>query len=131
MLLESNGMEKANITFEDSTFSMLNGLIHIYYPGAAHTSDNLVVWLPGSKILFGGCLTRSLASKNLGNVADASIIDWPTTMRNIIDKYQGINIVIPGHGAIGGSELLTHTLELTVQANSNKRMQADPAELGR
>ncbi len=119
-LLESAGMEKSRVSFEGSEFSLIGGVIEAYYPGAGHTSDNLVVWLPRSKILFGGCLTRSLVSKNLGNIADALIIDWPTTMQNIIVKYQGINIVIPGHGASGGRELLTHTLELARQANSIK-----------
>lgn len=121
ILLESKGLEESGFTFKGSTFSMLDGQIHAYYPGAGHTSDNLVVWLPETQILFGGCLTRSLESSNMGNITDASVSEWPVAIKNVINRYPNIKLVVPGHGAVGGSELLTHTLELATQANADER----------
>ncbi|MFO0645147.1 MAG: hypothetical protein U0326_02840 [Polyangiales bacterium] len=32
--------------------------IEVFFPGAAHTLDNVVVWLPSRALLFGGCMIR-------------------------------------------------------------------------
>jgi metallo-beta-lactamase class B len=82
------------------------------YLGAGHTIDNIVIYLPKQKILFGGCLIKSLSSKNLGNIADADIKEWPKTVKKVLQKYNNAKIVIPGHGRYGGKELLLHTIEL-------------------
>jgi len=42
------------------------GNVEIFYPGAGHTVDNLVVWVPESKVLFGGCAVRSPEFPGLG-----------------------------------------------------------------
>lgn len=82
------------------------------YAGAGHTPDNIVTWLPDARILFGGCLVRSAAAKDLGNTAEADILAWPATIAHLTALYPEIAIVVPGHGAPGGPELLTHTAEL-------------------
>jgi len=89
--------------------------IEFYYPGAAHTSDNIVVYLPQLKILFAGCMVKSLASKNLGNTADGDLKAYPATIKWLADKFQDVKIVIPGHGKFGGSELIEHTLSLSTK----------------
>jgi metallo-beta-lactamase class B len=81
------------------------------YFGEAHTKDNIVCWVPEEKILFGGCMVKSLnASK--GNLEDANVNEWANTVRKVMDEYQSARIVVPGHGAIGGSELLDYTIQL-------------------
>jgi len=81
------------------------------FPGAAHTRDNIVSYIPSEKVLFGGCMVKTMnASK--GNVADAAQEAWPETMRTIKHKFPEINLVIPGHGAVGGMELLDYTEKL-------------------
>lgn len=82
------------------------------YPGAGHTVDNIIIWLPDYKILFGGCLIKSMASTNLGNLEDAVVKEWPKTVEKVFNKYKHAVIVVPGHGEFGGTELLKHTLEL-------------------
>jgi metallo-beta-lactamase class B len=82
------------------------------YYGPAHTIDNIVTWIPSERILFGGCMVKDLKSETLGNIADADLIEWPKTIARVIADYSSANIVIPGHGAFGGQELLTHTLDL-------------------
>ena len=82
------------------------------YLGAAHTVDNIVVWIPSEQILFAGCMVKAMKSTGLGNVADADIKAWPKTMKKVLDKYPNAKIVIPGHGQFGDINLIQHTLEL-------------------
>lgn len=84
----------------------------LHFPGAGHTSDNIVVWLPGERILFAGCLVKDMASANLGNTAEADLQAWPTTLRRLQTDFPQAELVIPGHGPAGGRELLSHTLGL-------------------
>ena len=85
------------------------------YPGPAHTLDNIVVWIPSEKILFAGCMVKSIDSRNLGNTSDGDTVNYASTIRNVIKKYGDAVYVIPGHGKWGGHELLSHTLELATR----------------
>lgn len=116
-ILKESGKERAEITFSGSGFSLGSGLIEIFYPGAGHTVDNLVVWLPKSKILFGGCLVRSVSDENLGYVGEASIDSWEGSIDNLIARYPEAGLVVPGHGLQGGVELLKHTKRLAKAAS--------------
>lgn len=99
--------------FIDSLILKLNDkAIKCCYLGAGHTTDNIVVWIPSEQILFGGCMVKDLNAKGLGNTADADLKEWPTTISKAIHKFQNARFVIPGHGQVGGIELLTHTREL-------------------
>lgn len=57
-------------------------------------------------------MVKELISGNLGNLADADLSEWPKTITRVIADYSFASIVIPGHGACGGQELLTHTQDL-------------------
>jgi len=79
--------------------------------GAAHTKDNIVSYIPDEKMIFGGCMIKSLnASK--GNLEDANIEEWSNTIQKIKDEYPNLKTVVPGHGAHGNTELLDYTIEL-------------------
>jgi len=82
------------------------------YFGAGHTIDNITVYFPAQHLLFGGCLIKSMSSKNLGNTEDAIIKDWAASVQKIIQYYPEVQWVVPGHGAYGGPELLNHTIDL-------------------
>lgn len=82
-----------------------------YYPGEAHTRDNIVTWLPDEKILFGGCMVKALKAGK-GNLADANVKEWANTIRRVKQRYQNLQLVIPGHGDYGGKELLEYTIEM-------------------
>lgn len=86
--------------------------IDCYYLGAAHSSDNIVVWIPKEKILFAGCMVKDMKSNGLGNTADANLKEWPITIDKVMGQFSAAKIVIPGHGDIGGLELLQHTKDL-------------------
>jgi len=81
------------------------------YLGEGHTRDNIVCWIPDEKVLFGGCMVKSVnASK--GNLADANIEAWPHTVAQIKKEYANATTVVPGHGSAGGTELLDYTIQL-------------------
>lgn len=110
---EERDLPIPSTSFTDSLTFDFNGVqIDCQYFGAGHSFDNITVWFPGNKILFGGCLVKSMDSKGLGNLSDAIVSDWDITIKKVMKRYSVIKIVIPGHGDIGGTELLTHTLEL-------------------
>ena len=103
---------------ETKNFDFNGEIIECGFFGAGHSFDNITVWIPNKKILFGGCLIKSLSSRSLGNLADAVVSDWDLTVQNIMKEYPDIKTVIPGHGSYGGSELLTHTIELVEKEKS-------------
>ena len=114
-LLLEQGDEPALNAFSDAEFAMVPGVIKVFFPGPGHAPDNVVVWLPRSRILFGGCLVRSADTRSLGNTADGSIDDWGQSVARIQERYAELRHVIPGHGAAGGVELLDHTRALVAR----------------
>lgn len=85
--------------------------VHNFYPGEAHTRDNIVTWIPAEAAIFGGCMVKAMEATK-GNLADANIQAWPTTIRNIMYKYPAAKLIVPGHGDPGGKELLDYTIRL-------------------
>lgn len=111
-LLELKNAAKAVVGFKGKEFSLLDGKISVFYPGAGHSLDNVVVWLADKKVLFGGCLVKGAEAKSLGYTADGSIKDWPTSLDNVMNKFPTMKFVVPGHGLVGDSKLLLHTKKL-------------------
>jgi len=100
-------------SFTDSLIIDFNGLhLECRYFGGGHTFDNITIWIPEKRILFGGCLVKSADAENLGYIDEAVISDWDSTLKNVTKKYINIEIVVPGHGNYGDSGLLSHTIEL-------------------
>ncbi|MBW3567773.1 MAG: signal recognition particle receptor subunit alpha, partial [Proteobacteria bacterium] len=87
-------------------------VVELYFPGAAHTADNIIAWFPGAKVLFGGCMVKSQHSGSLGFVGDADKRAWPQSLQNALARYPEAEQVVPGHGLPGDTDLVTHTLEL-------------------
>ena len=79
--------------------------------GEGHTRDNIVSWLPEEKILFGGCMVKSLKAGK-GNLRDADLREWSNTIEKVKQQYADVKIVVPGHGKHGGIELLDYTIEM-------------------
>lgn len=96
----------------DSTLTFDGTTIQVFYPGGGHTQDNIVVYVPSSCVLFGGCLVKSAESTDLGFTGDAVIQDWPIAIDHVMRKFSDAAIIVPGHGETGGQDLLIHTLDL-------------------
>lgn len=92
--------------------------VNVFYPGPSHTIDNVVVYFPKRKLLFGGCMIKSLDSKDAGYTADADMQKWPRSVEKIWARYKDARIVVPGHGDYGDTGLIKHTIELLDKINN-------------
>lgn len=103
-------------SFVDSTlFEFYSENVACYYLGGGHSYDNIVVYFPKHRILFGGCMVKSKESKSIGFIGDADMEAWPKTMQKLKDKFPEAEIIVPGHGNWGGLELIDHTLGILHQ----------------
>jgi len=106
------GLVLPQFEFEsDMELSLGENKIQLFYLGAGHTDDNIVSYFPQDKLLFGGCLIKSMGA-NKGNVADADPNHWAKSVARVRKQFDAAAIVIPGHGTKGGTELLDYTIQL-------------------
>jgi metallo-beta-lactamase class B len=94
------------------TWAFSNDSVEVVFPGAGHTLDNVVVYFPKHRILFGGCLIKSLESRSMGNTTDSDLKAWPESLRKLLNLYPGVRLIIHGHGECGDLALISHTLQL-------------------
>jgi metallo-beta-lactamase class B len=112
-LAKANGKPVPQNAFTDFLQLGLHGdRVECHYLGGGHTADNIVVWIQSEKILFAGCMVKDIHSKGLGNLSDAKPEEWLPTIQKVTAKFPDAEIVIPGHGQMGGRNLLEHTGEL-------------------
>lgn len=113
VILKENQKTISSYTFTEHEKFLIGGeKFELRYFGAGHTRDNFVVWFPNYKVLAGGCLIKSVDSKDLGFIGDADIKAWPETLKKIKSKLTSINQTIPGHGNWKLPGSLNHTLKL-------------------
>jgi len=102
--------------FDKKPYRLTTGC-ELYFPGAGHTRDNVVVWFPRQRALLGGCLLKSTTSNGLGNLADAVVGEWASSIRRVRETYPHPGIVVPGHGTATGDSIGT-TLRLIAETQS-------------
>ncbi|MBT1065190.1 subclass B1 metallo-beta-lactamase [Bowmanella sp. Y26] len=100
--------------------SLQFGPVELFYPGHGHAPDNLAVYVPEARVLFGGCAVHELARQNAGNTSHADLAEWPVSVTRILQQYPKAELVIPGHGLPGGQDLLTHTIEIVKAQKRSK-----------
>ena len=111
-LAKANNLIYPQKGFKDSLKLKLgNTYSMVYFLGEGHTKDNIVGYFPNENILFGGCLIKELEASK-GYLGDANVIEWSNTVEKIKVQFPNVKIVIPGHGKIGGIELLDYTIKL-------------------
>jgi metallo-beta-lactamase class B len=91
----------------------------LFFPGAGHTRDNIVVWFRPQRVLFGGCFLKSGTSVSLGNLADADVAAWGYSITRMHQRYDNPEIAVPGHGTVAGDPIGT-TLRLVSETQSRK-----------
>lgn len=107
------------LIYKDSIFIVGQHKFQAYYGGQGHSPDNIVIWFDNEKILYGGCLVKSTEAEDLGNLSDANVKAWATTIESIQQKFINPNYIIPGHLDWHSKESLMHTLDLIQQYNKN------------
>lgn len=100
-------------------FDLGTQTVEFFYPGPAHTRDNVVAFVEKGGVFFGGCMLRRAG---LGNTADSNISEWATSMGRVIKEYgTRTKIAVLGHGDPGGPELLENTRAIAAQAAKDQR----------
>ena len=97
-----------------------NRSVELYFPGGGHTEDNIVVWLEADRLLFGGCMVKSLSS-SIGYLDDATLEDWEGSLQRVAERYPEARRLLPGHGEEGDLKLLDHTAALVRRALNVER----------
>lgn len=111
LAIENNYAVPRNSFSDSLVFKVGDSKIIARYFGEGHTRDNVVGYFPDDRILFGGCLIKeSDASK--GYLGDANESAWPGTVEKVRAEFPDVSLVVPGHGAYGGRELLDYTINL-------------------
>ncbi|HHK4695264.1 TPA: subclass B1 metallo-beta-lactamase IMP-46 [Pseudomonas aeruginosa] len=118
-LRKKGGKPQATNSFDGVSYSLIKNKIEVFYPGPGHTQDNVVVWLPEKKILFGGCFVKP---DGLGYLGDANLEAWPKSAKILMSKYAKAKLVVSSHSEIGDTSLLKRTWEQAVKGlNESKK----------
>ena len=93
------------LTYRDRLTLYVGGvaaeLVHI---GPAHTTNDTVVWLPDRSVLFTGDLAMAGATPFVAMGSMSGSIEAIRQLREL-----GARTIVPGHGPVGGPELLDRT----------------------
>ncbi len=117
-LAKHTGEKRAAFLFtKDTVFNLGGYKIATFHPGHGHTADNIVLWLEKDKVLYAGCFIKSTDAKNLGNVADADLTEWPASLERLKQRFPSPKFIIPGHDSWGDPRSIAHTLELLKAGN--------------
>lgn len=115
-LSEKRGAKRAEFLIDkDSIFKVGQFSFQTYFPGQGHAPDNIVIWFEKEKILYGGCLVKSVEDSNLGNLSDANVKEYAATIKNVQEKCKKPRYIITGHGNWTSTKTLKHTLIMAQQ----------------
>lgn len=107
-------LKVANNTFKNKdgkVFNFSGDKVEVFFPGHAHSPDNVVVYFHKEKILFGGCMIKP---KSLGYLGVADIATWPKAAMKL--KRFDFDIIVPGHAKWGGPKILDMTIDVAKKA---------------
>ncbi len=102
--------------------------VRFLFWGWGHTPGDGYVWLPKERVL---CTGDAAVNGPRNKLLDASISNWP----DVLDKALALKPreVLPGHGAAGGSEILSGQAQFLRDLYREVKLQADagkkPAEM--
>jgi metallo-beta-lactamase class B len=90
-------------------FELQGGHVKAIYLGPSHAPDDIFVYFPQEKVLYGGCVLK----EQLGNLALADLVEYPKTLRKLQNLHLGYTTIIAGHWSpIHGPELVDQYLQL-------------------
>ncbi len=97
-----------NLCFEERLDLHTGGhhLELLHHGTPAHTTNDVVVWLPEDRVLFAGDLAFNGGTPF---ALSGSVSGWLEVLWEL--ERLGPDIVVPGHGPVGGPELLRQTAD--------------------
>ena len=110
------GYPDVPIVLPDETFAgdfeLQGGAVRGIYLGPSHKPDDIFVWFPKEKVLYGGCILK----EELGNLDGADLAEYPRTLRKLKALHLDIRTVVSGHySPLHGPELIDRYLALLAQ----------------
>ena len=93
-------------------FALQDGAVRGLYLGPSHKPDDIFVWFPNEKVLYGGCVLKS----QLGNMDGADRVEYPKTLHKLKNLHLPIEIVVAGHySAVHGPDLIDRYLSMLAE----------------
>ena len=90
------------VTFEDRLDIYVGDLaLKLIFVGPAHTTNDIIVWIPERKVLFSGDL---IFNQGTPFAAMGSIAGWLRALETLCGL--GAETVVPGHGPVCGAEVI-------------------------
>ena len=112
-LSKLRGTPRAQFLMHSDTTFKIGGLtLAVFYPGQGHAPDNIVVWFPKQKVLYGGCFYKSVADGDLGNLEDADVAKWKTSIERVRARFGQPKYLIVGHNSWTDLSADLHTLQM-------------------
>lgn len=105
----------------DLIFDDGNQRVELLYFGVAHTHGDGFAWMPKQRILFTG---DAIVNGPYNYVGDGNVTEWIDTLEKV--KTLNPAMVCPGHGPIGGPNLIDDQQSYfkTLRAEIKKRMDS-------
>jgi glyoxylase-like metal-dependent hydrolase (beta-lactamase superfamily II) len=117
---EGGELEASPLDLAPGTGAELGGF-EVFYPGSGHTLDNVVVAFPAAGVVHGGCLIKSAHASGSGYVSESFLADWPIAVERVAERYPEADVVVPGHGTVGGRAAFDRTVEIVAAALATDR----------
>jgi cyclase len=90
------------VTFDDRLSVYVDDLkVELIYVGPAHTTSDIVAWIPERKLLFSGDI---IFNGGTPFALGGSVAGWLTGLDRI--EALGAETIVPGHGEICGPEVI-------------------------
>jgi metallo-beta-lactamase class B len=96
----------------EGDFALQGGRVRGIYLGPSHKADDIFVYFPDEKVLYGGCILK----ERLGSTEGADLVEYPKTLRKLKGLKLDISTVVAGHfSPLHGPELIDRYLRLLEQ----------------
>ena len=115
-LSKNNNKPRAEFLMtKDTVFNVAPYTFETYYPGQAHTQDNIVVWFKKEKILYGGCFIKGADDENLGYLDDGNKTTYAATLKKVKQKCRKPKYIIIAHSDWRNTNSLKHSIKMAKQ----------------
>jgi metallo-beta-lactamase class B len=120
-LAKINNHKRAEFLMQnDTTFHFDRYTFETYYPGQGHTLDNIIVWFPKERILYGGCLIKGGTAVNLGFLGDANKKEYYNTLKRVEKKCPDPNYIVISHSDWNDPNSLRRSIKLAKKLRKAK-----------
>jgi glyoxylase-like metal-dependent hydrolase (beta-lactamase superfamily II) len=123
--LEGVTLRAPDVVYDGSYDLDLGGrVVHLRPTGRGHTKGDQVITVPDAGVMFTGDLAETAQFPIMPYFppfdTDVSGLGWLAVMQRLIDERP--QVVVPGHGAIGGSQLLADVRDYITERSCTRRV---------